>query len=291
MEVAELARSQHGVVSRRQLLERGVGPGAIKHWLRTGRLHLLHHGVYAVGHAAVSPKGRLLAAVLACGDGALASHRSAAWRWELLPAPGGPADVTLPGTSRRGPRGVRLHRARHLTPEDRSRKEGIPLTSVARTVLDMAAILSRRRLERMLERCDRLRLFDRAALERVCAAYPGHRGATALAALIAAFQGAPDARSDLERDFLDFCDDHGLPRPAFNTVVEGHLVDARWPGHSLVVELDSWDFHRDRATFESDRRRDADLLVAGHPVLRVTSRRLKGEPLDLAGTVRSLLEE
>jgi hypothetical protein len=107
--------------------------------------------------------------------------------------------------------------------------------------------------------------------------------------LLASFRGSPDTRSDLERDFLDFCDDHGLPRPAFNTVVEGHVVDARWPGHPPVVELDSWDFHRDPAAFESDRRRDADLQVAGHPVLRITSRRLQGEPLDLAETVRSLL--
>jgi predicted transcriptional regulator of viral defense system len=135
--VAALALRQHGVVARRQLMCLGLGAGAIKHWLAAGRLHQLHRGLYAVGHAAVTPHGRLLAAVLACGDGALASHRSAAWHWELLPAPGGPVEVTLAGTSRRGPRGIRLHRARHLAPEDRARKEGIPVTSVARTLLDI----------------------------------------------------------------------------------------------------------------------------------------------------------
>jgi uncharacterized protein DUF559 len=289
--IAQLAARQHGVVARRQLFAVGLSRGAVDRRLAAGRLHALHPAVYAVGQPCVAGLGRLLAAVLACGEDALLSHRSAAAVWELLPYAGSRVNITAPSRGRRSLRGITLHRSRCLDPEDRAILDDIPLTSVARTLLDLAGTVRLDQLERAFEQADRLRLADLGALTRLCKRSKGHQGLRHLLPLLApAERPAPETRSDLERRFLRLCEERGLPAPAVNVEVAGHEVDALWRDRGLVVELDGYAYHRTRAAFERDRVRDADLQRAGLRVIRVTARRLNDDPVAVGETVRSLLE-
>jgi hypothetical protein len=231
-----------------------------------------------------------MAAVLACGDGALLSHRSAAALWGLLPGGGARAEVTVIASGRRGPPGMTVHQVRRLHPEDHAVVEGIPITSVARTLLDLAEVVSLRRVENAFEAAERLRLFDLVALTRLTDRSAGRHGLKPVRHVMSSWGGwVEDTRSPLEGQFAEFCRDTGLPMPAFNTVVEGYVVDALWADARLVVELDSYGFHRSRSAFESDRERDAALQLAGYRVIRVTSRRLSREPEAVERTIRSLL--
>jgi very-short-patch-repair endonuclease len=245
--------------------------------------------VYAVGHARLTVRGRWMAAVLACGDDALLSHRSAAALWGMAQAHARQIDVTSVGRSRAGPRGITLHRSRSVHDDDRTVSEGIRVTSIARTLLDLAEVVSPRKLERAIEEGERLRLLDLRALTRLCARSRGRHGVAPLRALLEKLEPPPETRSELERLFIQLCRDSGLPRPAVNVSLAGYEVDAHWPGSRLVVELDGYAFHRTRAAFERDRARDARLQLAGYQVLRVTSRRLLGEPRELAAAIRSML--
>jgi hypothetical protein len=288
--LAALAARQHGVVAYRQLLELGFGRRAIQSRVARGRLHRVHLAVYAVGHSALSGNGRLLAAVLACGPGALLSHWSAGAHWQLLPTSRSAVDVTVPSRTRAGNRGIVVHQARHLHPDDGTVREGIPVTSVARTLLDLAEVVRPRQLERAVEEAERLRLFDLRDLEELCERSRGRRGLRPLRAVLGGAVGEPPAtRSELERRFLDLCREAGLPRPAVNLAAAGFEVDALWPRQRLVVELDGHAFHGTRAAFERDRVRDAELQLAGYRVLRLTHRRLKDEPAAVARTVATLL--
>jgi hypothetical protein len=286
--IARLADRQHGVIARSQLAALGFGRGAINHRVNTGRLHRLHVGVYAVGHARVSRYGRWMAAVLACGPTALLSHRSAASLWGILPPTPYPPDVTTAGRCRGRPRIV-LHRSR-LHPEDGAVSEGIPVTSVARTLLDLAEVVRLRQLARALEDAERRSLFDLGAVERLIARSRGRHGLRALNQGLADYRPPAFTRSGLERRFLDLCRRTGLPRPAANLFIAGWEVDMSWPDHRLVVELDGHDSHRTRAAFERDRRRDTTLQLAGYRVLRITDRRLESEPAEVLAAVRSLLD-
>ena len=211
---------------------------------------------------------------------------------DVEPAAGRPRGVRRhrAGTSGAQRDGIVLHQPGGLDLADRDEADGIPLTSVARTLLDLAATVAPRLLRRAFEEAERLRLLDMSALGRVLDHGRRRRGRKRVIALIAEWDGrSPDTREELERRFVELCRDHGLPRPATNVVVAGHCVDAHWPGTPVVVELDSWSFHRTRAAFERDRRRDADLQLAGFEVLPVTWRRLTGEPLSVVAAVRKLL--
>ena len=288
--IAELAARQHGVVARRQLIEVGFGPGAIDWRRATGRLHVVYRGVYAVGHPRLVGHGRWMAAVLACGDAALLSHQSGGALWEFRPSAGSLVDVTTP-RSRAGEPGIRVHRVRTLDPEDRTVRDGIPVTTVARTLLDLAETVSPTQLRRAFEAADRLGLLDMRAIERLRERCRGRRGLKPLAALLATHRRpAPMTRSELECRFLDLCRDERLPAPLVNATVAGMEVDMLWPRQRLVVELDGHAFHRTRAAFERDRVRDAALQQAGHRVVRVTDRRLRAEPAGVAQTVQSLLD-
>lgn len=289
--LAAVARRQHGVVALRQLVGIGVARGAISYRIKIGRLHPIHRGVYGVGHAALTARGRWMAAVLACGEGAVLSHRSAAALWGFLDVPGGDIDVTAPGRSRGHRRGIRLHAVRRLRREDAALRDHIPMTTVARTLLDLSEVLSPRRLERALEEVEGLRLFDASDLERVCQRSLGRRGLEPLRALLATRQEEPpDVRSELERAFHALCREARLPVPVLNASVTGFVVDALWPQQRLIVELDGFAFHRSRSTFESDRERDAWLQLAGYSVLRITWRRLHDKPREVAGTIRAMLD-
>lgn len=230
-----------------------------------------------------------MAAVLACAPGALASHRTALGIWELAPDNRRTVDVTAPGRGGHTRRGIVLHRPRCLHPEDRAVRDGIPVTSVARTVLDVAATLDDRRVERVLEAAERSQLFDGRALGRICERNRRHPGCGRLRRVLGDLADPGVTRSELERDFLDLCRDFGIPKPETNAMVEGYEVDAVWRDAGLIIELDSWRFHRTRAAFERDRARDEALELARFRVVRVTGRRMRARA-DLASAVRTLRE-
>lgn len=285
--IAALAREQHGVVSRRQLLAAGVGPSAIKNRLRKGRIHRIHRGVYAIGHDRIDIRGRWHAAVLACGEGAVLSHQSAAALWGLV-RPYGPVHVTARyGWASR--RHIQLHES-HLRPTERTTKDGIPVTSVARTLFDLAEAADCRRLERTWEEADRLGLLELRAVERVCELSYGRRGIKPIRRLLAEARAPSITRSALEERFAEFCRQHRLPPPATNVTLLDREVDAYWSGPRLVVELDGFAYHRHRAAFERDRARDAALQATGYRVIRLTHRRLQAEPEAIAAELRKLLE-
>lgn len=287
--IAALATGQHGVVAHRQLIELGLGRGAIQHRIGAGRLHPIHRGVYAVGHSTITLRGRWLAAVLASGRGAALSHRDAAALWGLRPSSRAPIDVTA-GRSRHAHPGVCLHRSRGLAPEDMVRREGIPITAVGRTLLDLAELLPPEDVERAFEEADRRGLLDLRTLEGLCRRSRGRHGLRTLARLLANERlPTPTTRSELERRFLELCRMAGLPPPAVNVMVAGFEVDSVWLDRRLVVELDGYAFHRTQRAFERDRARDAALQVEGYRVIRVTDRRLETQPAALVHEVRSLL--
>ncbi len=284
----ELATRQYGIVARRQLVAMGLGRGAIDSRLRSGRLHTVHRGVYAVGHKRLSKRGIWLAAVLACGDGALLSHESAAALWGLIDPPLLPVDVTATH-GRPGRKGIRLHRA-DVPPRERSTRHGIPVTSVAQALLDMAALAPERRLRRAYEEADRLNLLRPSALEQVCRHGLGRRGLGAIRRLVVdAKERGGATRSSLEDMFVALCRKHELPVPAINAPLSGFEVDALWRRQRVVVELDGFAYHRHRAAFERDRARDAAVQAAGYRVVRLTYRRLEREPDAVAEQLRTLL--
>jgi hypothetical protein len=287
--VAGLAARQWGVLSRTHLRALGMGNEHIKVAVRAGRLHHLHRGVYAVGHTALPLRGHWIAAVLAAGEGALLSHRSAAALLGLRPDGRARVDVTVAGQARRHHAGVHVHRARNLQPADRAVRDGIPVTALPRTLLDLATVVNARQLERAFEAGERLRILDMRALHGLAARSRGHHGLGAFRELIARHHVVPETREELERLFIDFCDRHGIPRPVCNAAVEGFIVDALWSHARLVVEIDGFEFHRTRAMFESDRARDATLQLAGYTVIRVTSRHLEHDAGRVVHTLRRLL--
>jgi very-short-patch-repair endonuclease len=277
------------VVAIWQLLALGFSRSAIGRWVESGRLHRVHSGVYAVGHRRLGPRGWWMAAVLACGPGAVLSHQSAARLWGILGGHGSRTHVTVPARGRPRRAGIARHQVRRLDPQDRTKRDGIPLTSLARTLLDVAEVAPSQ-LDRAYEAAERLRLLDLAALHKLCERSPGRRGLKPLRALMAdQARFAEDTNTGLEEQFAAFCRRHRLPPPAFNVLVEGYLVDAVWVDRRLVVELDSWSFHRTRAAFERDRVRDSALQLAGYRTIRITWRRLTSEPEAVGSTIRQLL--
>jgi very-short-patch-repair endonuclease len=285
--IAEIAAGQHGVVSRAQLLGIGLRKSAIQYRIEIGRLHRIEQCAYAVGHDALTVNGRWLAAVFTCGEGSVLSYRSAGDLHGIAPYNGGWIDVTAPG--RRRSRGrIKVHSAR-LDALDRTLEDGIPVTSVARTVLDLAAIVDLRRVERALERSEKLELFDLGQIEATCDRNPGHHGLKNLNRALELYLPDDRSRSEFERDLIDLCRDHDLPLPLVNATVAGYEVDALWPEARLIVELDGWEHHRDRAAFERDRVRDAQLTLLGFRVVRITYRRLRDHPAEVAALIRRAL--
>lgn len=262
----------------------------IDRWRSSGRLHHLHREVYAVGHRRIDKRGYWWAGVLAYGDGTLLSHRSAAEVWGFGRQRRA-VEVTAPrgrqGIDRRT--GIWIHRCR-LYPEDRAVRDGIPVTTVARTLFDLAEVDDESRLRRAWEEADRLHLLQLSAVEEVCERGYGRRALRPIRRLLGEARAPSRTRSPLEERFQDFIVDHRLPPPATNVTVLDHEVDALWPQARLVVELDSWEYHRHRAAFERDRARDPELLLAGYRTIRVTHRRLDCEAEILATQIRELLE-
>jgi hypothetical protein len=274
--LSDLATAQHGVVSARQLRGLGFSRTGITEEAKAGRLHRLHRGVYAVGHLDLDWHSHCLAAVLACAP-AVASHASAGWIWGLLRYQPGVVDITA--ATRRHPKStVRLHHAR-LGDEDRDEREGIPITSLARTLLDLAASLPTARLDRVIERSEELRRFDLAAVDELLGRVSHHPGVGRLRKALSIYRPEPAfTRSGLERRFLALVKRSGLPVPAMNYVTEGFELDAYWEEERFVAELDVYETHGSNAAFERDRLRHEDLKLAGIEMVRITGPRLKREP-------------
>ncbi len=289
--LAELATQQHGVVSISQLIgPLGYSRSAVTRAATSGRLHRLYRGVYAVGHTDLSLRGRCFAAVLACGSGALLSHHSAAWLWGVARWSPIPLSVTAP--SRRAPRSpIRLHHARALAVQDRDLIERVPVTSVPRTALDLAATLRPGSLLRLLERAEELRLFDLNHFDDLLSRTGGHAGTGRLRRALGLYRPAPFTRSGLERRFLELIAEAGLPRPATGFGEEGYELDVYWPEARFAVELDTYETHGSHQAFESDRLRQETLLLAGIEMIRVTGHRLDCEPQQVVERVARLLTQ
>jgi very-short-patch-repair endonuclease len=291
--LGELARRQHGVVARRQLAALSMSETMLRDRVARGQLLRLHRGVYALGHDRLRREGWRMAAVLAVGDGAVLSHRDAAALHGLRP-PGDHArwEVTTTGRAS-STKTIRVFRTVVLEGEDVEALDGIPVTSVARTLVDLAGTVSRRQLAKALGEAERQRVFDLTAIERAMAATARRRGRghaklrAALAELAAV--GAPVTRSELEERFVQLLDAHGLPRPQTNYGIGGMEVDAAWPAQWLVVELDGWGAHATRRAFQEDRERGNTLELAGWTVLRFTWADVTSWPEQTAATVRGAL--
>jgi hypothetical protein len=271
--IAALAGGQHGGIARTQLFKLGLDRAAIRRRVVAGMLHPLHGGwVFAAGANHITRSGMYLAAVMACGSKAVLSHRSAADLWGIRSA-ATRLEVTVPRVSRRTP-GIQVHRSRVLTPNDIAVKDGIPVTSVARTLLDLAAVLGPDDLEVAVDRAERLGLFDLTAVVDVLERARGRRGARALRRTVQAYETSTQ-KSRLERRFKALLETAAdIPKPSFNALVDGevktHEVDAWWPAQRLAVQTDGFEFHRTRRDRERDAASDADLELAGHRVIRLT---------------------
>jgi very-short-patch-repair endonuclease len=278
--IAALAATQHGLVTRAQLLRAGVPPERVRWRVRVRRLLPVYRGVYRVGPV-VAPRAPELAAVLACGPGAAISHMSAAAMWSLSAAENARADVHVTQMQHgrgRWQRGICLHRVRKLPRDEITAIDSVPVTTIARTILDVAGTASRSELERMIALAEREHDVARAVLIALVDRYPTRRGARTLRALLGAPEDAALTRSQAEERLLRLLRRAQLPPPQVNARVVGIEVDFFWRAERLIVEVDGFAFHSSRSTFESDRRRDTMLLARGYRVLRLTWRQISNEP-------------
>jgi hypothetical protein len=271
VELARLAAGQHGLVTFGDLRRLGFAQSTVSYQLRMGRLHRVQHGVYAVGHARLSPDGRGLAAVLSIGPGAVLSHVSAAVVWGLLEDRGGPAHVSV-ARQVRSRRGIRVHSVRRLDACDRTCEAGIPVTTAARTILDLAETASEPALRRAVRQAQVLRRVNERELRVQLDRARGRRGAPRLAALIA--DGPAPTRSELEDRVLELLVRHSFPRPAVNAVLEGFPrrveVDFMFEEARVILEADGARYHDNRLARRADVDKQAMLEAAGYRVVRLT---------------------
>lgn len=263
--LARVAEAQWGVVSRRQLHDEGLGDPGIGRWVRDGQLHRVHRGVYALGHRSLSVEGRLAAAVLWAGPGALLSHTTAAYLWGVLDAV--PKVIHISSPRRLGrTKGIRVHNPREL---DGTTLRGFPVTTVARALLDLASMLQFRDLRKALAEADYRRLLDVEALRTT--ATRGRPGGRAIRKALARHQPLlARARSDLEILLIELCEDYGLPMPEVNLKIAGLTVDAVWRAQHVAVEVDGGEGHGTPYAARRDRRRELTLRGAGYRIIRYT---------------------
>ncbi|HEV2789931.1 MAG TPA: type IV toxin-antitoxin system AbiEi family antitoxin domain-containing protein [Solirubrobacterales bacterium] len=293
--LARLAARQHGVVALWQLADFGLSAKVVDKRVAAGRMHRIHQGVYAVGHPLLTMHGHRMAAVLACGSEAVLSHRSAAALWGIREDSRNRIDVTAPGRRGRIPAGIDAHRHGSLRPADRTLVDGIPCTSVSRTLLDLAAVVTYRQLRYAVKQAEVERLFDLASVNELLARSKRRRGIARLRRAIAHHDPREQlTRRELEARFLALCRNAGLPSPQVNghLVVEGisMMPDFIWRDAGLIVEADSRKVHGTVTAFEEDRRRDQRLTAAGWTVIRCTWRQVLDEPHQLSRTIQSLLQ-
>lgn len=288
-EIARVADIQKGFAVREQLADAGLTRSAIAHRLRTGRLYEYHKGVYVVGRNSLEPLGREMAAVLKFRGDAILSHRSAAAVWGLLDAPSDEVTVTVVGKGAHSQSGLCVHRAKGLDRRDLRARNGLPITSPARTLLDLAADEPDAGLEEAVAAARQKGLAAdheiRAAIRRA----PGRKGASRLARLVDAGHASGFTRSKAERRMRALLRAAELPQPRANAPLLGYVADFLWSEHRLVVEVDGYLFHWNKASFESDRRRDQVFAAAGYTVIRVTWAQLSDEPLAVVARIAQAL--
>jgi very-short-patch-repair endonuclease len=289
--IAVLADLQHGVVATWQLSALGFSSGQIHERVVSGHLHSVYRGVYAVGRRQLTREGRWMAAVLACGENAVLSHSSAIALWGLRPPRGGAIDVTDPTRCRIGHRGIRIHSTRSLDPRDRTLRIGIPVTSVHRAILDFAETAPAQQVRLAIEMADRKEFYNGHLMGELLARTRGRKGIKPLNAVLAAMQGqaATMTRSELEKRLLAGIRERGYPEPHANVLVEGEDVDFVWVKQRLIIEVDSYLWHKTRRDFESNRRRDTKLLLAGYRVMRPTDTRIQYELDEILDEVGRML--
>jgi len=290
-EIRTLAERQHGVVAHWQILEVGVGKGLTFHRRSRGLLIPLHQGVYALGHRHLVREARWMAAVLACGPGAVLSHISAGQVWGICGSYG-PIEVLRQsgGFHPRGHCGVKLHQTRRLEPYEVSVQRGIPVAVMERVLLDLAACTEATRLERMFVQAYKRDDFSWPRLRRIIARRRGCKGVGTLRRI--ALEVDPEAletKSVPEVDFLSLWREVDPSTPAVNVLIEGHLVDFLWSEQKVIVETDSWTFHGDPLAFEKDHQRDVELTAAGYDVHRTTAKMLERDPAPFLQNVRRAL--
>jgi very-short-patch-repair endonuclease len=287
-DVWALARRQHGVVARRQLIAIGMTGRAIQHRIERGRLHRLAWGVYAVGRPEVELRGRWMAAVLSCGPEALLGYGSAAMLWGLAEVGPASIEVVVPAHVARRRPGVRVHRRSHLGARERSTHRLIPVTSPTTTLIDFASLVAEKDLEAAVNAADRLNLIDPEALRREVASTPPRPGLPALRKLL---DRHTYSRTDsvLERRFLRLVRSARLPAPRTQAWVNGFRVDFFWPELGLVVETDGLRYHRTPAQQAHDLRREQAHAAAGLTALRFSAAQVREEPTRVLATMREVV--
>lgn len=281
--LADLAARQHGMVETRQLLARGVSRHQISRLVQASLLHPRHRGVYAVGHTVVSQRGLWMAAVLAVGEDARLCDHAGAALWGLCAAR---SLITVAAPKERRRPGLKV-RVRRLAPDEVTVRDGIPVTTVARTILDLAAVAPIREVERVLREAEVQRLADATPLAVLLDRHAGRPGTPALRSILGRARDGR-TRSELEEAFLAFLDERGLPRPKLNRFIAGKDRDCVYLDQRIVIELDGWWSHG-KTRFHDDRGRDRRLLVAGFATVRVTFTHLEDEADELEGDLRALL--
>ncbi|MEJ7894877.1 MAG: DUF559 domain-containing protein [Solirubrobacteraceae bacterium] len=286
-DIARLAHAQHGNVAFTQLGGLGFTPDAIRHRAVSGRLVRRYRGVYAWGYLRTDFLSRASAARLAAGTRSCLAGTAAAAVYRALPEPSGPIHLTRP-TRADERHGMVVHEVR-LDPAEVWWRQNLPMTSPARTLLDLAESESERTLTRAFNEFQILKLLTRSQLERALPRFDGRRGVSSLRGLLGEDLGA--TRSVLEDLFVPLMQQANLPCPSLNAAVLGLEVDALWPAERVIVELDGRRFHDTDPRFESDRARDAQLVARGYVVLRFTHRRLKREPFAVIAELAAALSQ
>jgi very-short-patch-repair endonuclease len=287
---ARLGASQEGAVSRRQLLSAGISRHAIDHAIKTGYLHRVHRGVYIVGHLALAPFATESAALLSCGQGAVVSHHSAAYLWGLVTDRPSGVDITAVARNCGSKAGIRVHRVADIDKRELRSRHGLPITSPARTLIDLAAEASLQEMEDGVAEARVKRLIRSGELEAAVERAGRRRGAARMREFLRAEGGPAITRSRAERHFRALLRQARLPAPGLNVRLAGREVDFLWRREQVALELDSWQFHGHRRAFERDRRKDMALADAGYQVIRVTWRQFTEEPLALVAHLARALD-
>jgi predicted transcriptional regulator of viral defense system len=286
--VARLAAEQHGLVTHAQLLRLGFSTGKIGRSSKALRLHRIHRGVYSLGHAVLSDHARCLAAVMTAGRGAVVSHEAAAWLWGLLPACPKVIDVTVPQHGGKRP-GIALHHSSTLVPEEHGRFGRIPVTALARTLLDLAATAPPRTAWSAIDRAERRDLLDLAELDAMLKRRKGHRGAARLRKALEIYRDPAFYRARSERLLRRLIKRAGLPQPAINTWVGKFEIDVYWEAERFAVEVDGWETHRTRKAFEEDRLRLEEMKLSGIDCVPISARRIEQRPGEVGRHLAILL--
>jgi very-short-patch-repair endonuclease len=285
-----MARVQNGVVKRQQLLAAGMTPGMIDRLIRKGYLHPLYRGVYAVGHTALPQFGREQAAILACGEGAVISGRSALYLWGIVSEGPREVDVTTCGSGRRRRAGINLHLTKRLATQDIRKRHGLAVTFPARALIEYAAEASPDELGDAVAEARSGKLVRDGELEAAAERAGALRGGAQMRAFLKAEGGPAITRSRAERRFRRLLQEAKLPEPRLNARVAGIRPDFLWEAEQVVLEVDGFRWHGHRRAFENDRKRDRILADAGYHVIRVTWRQFTEETLALIAHIARMLD-